>query len=170
MATELLILRHAKSSWESDASTDFERPLSPRGIKTAPRVGRWMAERELVPDFVFASPAVRTQETLALLLDAIGSEPPIQWEELIYGASTGQLIDLLGERPGDAGRVLLLGHNPGLEMLTSHLIGGGIPTPVGAKAFPTAALAHFRMPDDWQDLQYGSGELVELLRPRELTE
>ena len=168
MATELLILRHAKSSWGAGVASDFERPLSPRGARTAPRVGCWMAERDLVPDFVFASPAVRTRETLALLLDAMGAEPDTRWEEAIYGASLGELIDLLGERPGEARRVLLLGHNPGLEALVGYLGEGGVPTPIGAKAFPTAALAHFVMPDDWCDLQRASGDLVEVLRPREL--
>jgi len=170
MASELLILRHAKSSWESGVASDFERPLSPRGLRTAPRVGRWLAERDLAPDFVFVSPAQRTRQTLELLVEAIGSEPEVRFEERIYEASLGELITLLAERPGHAERVLILGHNPGLAMLADYLAAEGLPVSPDGKVFPTAALAHFGMPDDWNDLQRGDGELHELLRPRELDE
>ena len=168
MASELLILRHAKSSWDSGAASDFERPLSPRGKRTAPRVGRWLAERGLAPQFAFVSPAQRTRETLELLVGAFDGEPEVRWEERIYEASLGELIRLLAERPPHAERVLILGHNPGLAMLADYLAADGLPVPADGKAFPTAALAHLSMPDDWSDLQRGDGVLHEVLRPREL--
>jgi len=168
MGSELLILRHAKSSWEAGVATDFDRPLSSRGLRTAPRVGRWLAGRDLAPDFVFVSPAQRTRQTLELLVDALGSEPEVRVEERIYEASLGELITLLGERPGDFRRVLLLGHNPGLAMLVDYLARNGLPEAPGGTEFPTAALAHLDMPDDWSDLQRGDAELMEMLRPREL--
>lgn len=167
MACELLILRHAKSSWDSGVASDFERPLSPRGQRTAPLVGRWLAERDLAPDFAFVSPAQRTRETLDLLVGALGTEPDVRWEERIYEASLGELIRLLAERPPEAERVLILGHNPGLAMLADFLAADGLPVPPDGKAFPTAALAHLVMPNDWSDLQHGDGELREVLRPRD---
>ena len=157
----MLILRHAKSGWGAGTATDFERTLSPHGIQTAPRVGRWMAEQQLAPDYIFASPAVRTRETLALLEEALGSDTPTRWEDVIYEASLVELIELLRERPADADRVLLLGHNPGLALLVDYLDEGAAPMSV-----PAAALAHFRMPDDWGDLRRGCGELVEVVVQR----
>jgi len=168
MASELLILRHAKSSWDSGVASDFERPLSPRGRRTAPRVGHWLAERDLVPDFAFVSPAQRTLETLELLTEAWGAEPQVRREERIYEASLGELISLLAQCPPNAERVLILGHNPGLAMLADYLAVDGLPVPPDGKAFPTAALAHLRMPADWSDLQRGDGELIEVLRPRDM--
>jgi phosphohistidine phosphatase len=168
MASELLILRHAKSSWDSGVASDFERPLSSRGRRTAPLVGHWLAGHDLAPDFAFVSPAQRTRETLDLLVDALGSEPEVRWEKRIYEASLGELIRLLAERPSGSERVLILGHNPGLAMLADYLAVDGLPMPPDGKAFPTAALARFRMPDDWSDLQRGDGELREILRPRDM--
>jgi phosphohistidine phosphatase len=170
MATELLILRHAKSSWDSGAKSDFDRPLSSRGRRTAPRIGRWLADRDLVPDFAFVSPSMRTRQTFELLVEALGSEPDMLFDERIYDASLGELVSLLADRPEPAERVLLLGHNPGLEMLVDFLASGAIPEPSGGAMFPTAALAHLVLPDDWGDLQRGDGELLEILRPRDLDE
>jgi len=153
--SELLILRHAKSSWESDAVTDFDRPLSRRGEGDAPRVGRWILEQGLVPDRIVSSPAKRARQTARRVAEAVGFEPSeVEFDDRIYGAGVAVLLELLGEI--DGGRVLLVGHNPGLEMLVDHLAGGRAPRD-GGKFFPTAALAYFR-----------DGGLVSIQRPRGL--
>ena len=81
-------------------------------------MGAWLAERQLLPDFVVSSPATRASETAALVLEALGLDPtPSRWDRRIYGASTGELLELLAEVPADSKRTLLIGHNPGFEML-----------------------------------------------------
>ena len=64
MPRELLILRHAKSAWDTNAPSDFERPLAKRGRRAAPRVGRWLEEQGLIPDHVVSSPAERAKQTV----------------------------------------------------------------------------------------------------------
>lgn len=170
MARQLLILRHAKSAWDTDAPTDFERPLSKRGQKDAPRMGRWLCQQGLFPDYVVSSPAERAKTTTLMVCKEMNFETQrVEWEPRIYEAPTGLLLDILGDCPSSAQRVLLVGHNPGLEALLLYL-DPQISVPGDGKLLPTATLAHVQMPGDWVGLGPGSGHLLSITRPRSLAD
>ena len=117
MTHELLVLRHAKSAWDTGARTDFERPLSKRGLRDAPRMGRFLADEGLVPDHVVSSPAERARQTVIAVCAELGfDDGAIRWDERVYHATTGALMDVLAESPPGARRVLIAGHNPGLML------------------------------------------------------
>lgn len=167
-ARELLVLRHAKSDWGESAS-DFDRPLAKRGRKDAPRVGRWLREEGLAPDLVLSSPAKRARETAERVVEALGSDAgEVRWEPRLYDADLGRILRVLAEKSVAGRRVLLVGHNPGLEDLVLHLGGDAVAIPGDGKVLPTAAVARFRMPPDWGRLPPGSGELLALVRPAEM--
>ena len=169
MTQELLVLRHAKSAWNTDARTDFDRPLSKRGRRDAPRVGRFLAGKDLVPDYVVSSPAMRARQTVLAACEPMGiEEDDIHWDERIYHASTGRLMDVLTECPQDAERVMITGHNPGLEMLVQTLCRHRVPMPDDYKLMPTAAVAHLEIPVPWRELDGGVAELISLTRARSL--
>ena len=169
MTRELLVLRHAKSAWNTDARTDFDRPLSKRGRRAAPRVGRFLAGEGLVPDYVVSSPAMRTRQTVLAACEPMGiGEDAIYWDERIYHASTGKLMDVLSESPKDARRVMITGHNPGLEMLVQTLCRHHVPMPDDYKLMPTAAVAHLEITVRWDQLDGGVAELISLTRARSL--
>ena len=169
MTHELLVLRHAKSSWNSSASTDFERPLSKRGRRDAPRVGRFLATGGLVPDYVVSSPATRARQTVLAVCAEMGiDEGAVHWDDRIYHSSTGRLMDVLSECPEDAHRVLIAGHNPGLEMLVQTLCRHPVPMPDDYKLMPTAAVAHLEIPAPWCELDGGIAQLISLTRARSL--
>lgn len=171
MPLELLILRHAKSAWNTDAPSDFHRPLAERGRKAAPRVGRWLNEQALVPDHVVSSPAERARQTVLLLCRELGiGAGEIDWDERIYGGRGGTLIDVLRESPPEARRVLIAGHNPGLEELLQALCAADIPTPIDRKLLPTAAVARLAIGVTWAELQPACGQLISLTRARSLTD
>jgi phosphohistidine phosphatase len=166
---ELLILRHAKSAWNTNAATDFERPLSKRGLRDAPRMGRHLAEQGLVPDYVVSSPAMRARQTVIAVCAALGiTEEQIHWDPRIYHASTGVLMDVLNESPQHARRVLIAGHNPGLEMLVRTLSRERVPMPPDYKLMPTAAVAHMSFNGTWQELDGDTAELLSLTRVKSL--
>lgn len=168
---EILVLRHGKSSWDHLDLEDFDRPLARRGRRDAPRMGRWLAEHDLPPDRILSSPAKRARQTARRVARAMGFDRDrIGYDERIYTAWVGDLLDALSEMPADARRVMLVGHNPGFHELVEHLIGGPIDAPAGVKAFPTCALARIGVPGDWSALDEGCGELLALVRPRELAE
>lgn len=169
MPRQLLALRHAKSAWDTDAPSDFERPLAKRGRKDAPRMGEWLHEKGLVPDFVVSSPAARARETALMVCKALGfQEDRVVWDGRIYEGSLSGLLAVLAECPEKAARVMLVGHNPGLETLVSYLGGDTVDEPPDGKLLPTAAVACLDMPKSWKDLQAGSGRVVSITRPKGL--
>ncbi|MDH3639935.1 MAG: histidine phosphatase family protein [Gammaproteobacteria bacterium] len=170
MSRELLIVRHAKSAWDTDAPTDFERPLAKRGKLDAPRIGGWLVEQGLIPEQVVSSPAKRAKQTANRLCRELGiKRTRVTWDPRIYGGGTHTLLAVLADCDKTAQRVMLVGHNPGLEDLVSHLAGGYLAVPEDGKILPTAAVAHFDMPNDWCQLEAGAGHLRSITRPRSLS-
>ena len=168
MARNLLVLRHAKSAWDTDAATDFERPLAKRGKKDAPRMGKWLSEQRLVPDHVVCSPAARARQTAVAACKSLGLEKDaIHWDQRIYMAGTGELLQVLGDCPAAARIVMIVGHNPGLEDLVEYLC-GMVDVPSDGKLLPTATVAYLEMPDSWKGLSERSARLLSITRPREL--
>jgi phosphohistidine phosphatase len=167
MPRELLILRHAKSDWESGAASDFDRPLAKRGRKDAPRVGEWLYREGMVPDLVISSPAERARQTALEVCKSMDyKQKKIVWDGDVYAAGVEELLRVLARAPSDAVTVMLVGHNPGLEDLLIFLGGDEVEVPDDGKLLPTAALARLEMPKDWSALQAGCAQLVSITRPR----
>ena len=119
---ELILLRHAHAEPATTGQSDLDRPLSPQGLAEAEAVARWLKEQGLVPDRVLCSPARRTRETLEAVMDAIGYVEQ-RLEECIYEATPGTLA-AQADQHREAERLLLVGHNPGLEQLAALVYSG----------------------------------------------
>ncbi|MFT6559539.1 SixA phosphatase family protein [Sneathiella sp.] len=118
----LTLLRHAKSSWNDGAIRDFERPLSPRGIKAAPLIGQYLRDQNLVPELILCSPAKRTRETLARTMPHLSVETKVIFDPMIYSAGMGgSILDLLPTVAEAYGHVLIIGHNPTMQELALTL-------------------------------------------------
>lgn len=170
MTRELLILRHGKSDW-STGDEDYYRPLKERGLRNAGQVGSWLARQGTLPDLVVTSPATRALTTARLACDAMGNGSlAIREDRRIYAGGVRDLLEVLGACPQEARRVLLVGHNPGLEDLLRWLAGADIPVPGDGKLLPTAALARLSMPDDWTQLPSACARLDGVTRPAALPE
>lgn len=170
---QLLLLRHAKSDW-SGKSDDHERPLAPRGNKSAPQIGAYMRAKGYRPALVLCSTAKRTRETLALVLSALASEPETYFERALYLAEWPGLMAEIRDAPA-ATPLLVVGHNPGLEQLAIALALQPQTAAERARAeslankFPTAALAVLDFDiADWSDLRPGTGRLIDYVRPKDL--
>jgi phosphohistidine phosphatase len=159
----LLLMRHAKSSWKHPELQDYDRPLSKRGLKDAPSMGKIVQDRELVPELILSSPALRAQQTAELVSEACGSTRPVEYINEFYLAEPQVYLDGLHALSPDLERVMLIGHNPGLEGLLQMLSGQ-------VASLPTAAIAHLVLPiQSWEEVNNKlEGELVELWRPRDL--
>ena len=129
---ELILLRHAHAEPAADGLADLDRPLTALGLAEAQAAGRWLAQQNLVPDRVLCSPARRARETLAAVLESLGNVEQ-RLEAEIYEGTPGTLSEL-ADANRDADRLLIVGHNPGLERLAALMHSGqsgdyrGMPT------------------------------------------
>lgn len=159
---KLLLLRHAKSSWDDASLPDFERPLNERGRRAAPLMGKLMREQKILPDLVISSPAERARQTIALVLEAAAIKPEMRYDERIYEASVARLLEVISEIDDDKREVMLVGHNPGFEDLLERLTGEN-------ERMPTAALARITLNSEkWNEAGAQGGRLEWLVKPKEL--
>ncbi|TBR07146.1 MAG: histidine phosphatase family protein [Lysobacter sp.] len=138
---ELILLRHAHAESPTAGSNDVERPLSPDGAAASEAAGRWLVEHGLVPDVALCSPAQRTRDTLEAVLRVVGYVDQ-RIEPEIYEATPGQLIEL-ADRYRDVSRVMIVGHNPGLEQLVALMESG---QSSDYRGMPPAGIAVLKMP------------------------
>jgi phosphohistidine phosphatase len=181
---QLLLMRHAKSSWDDVALPDRDRPLNARGRKAAATMRAAIQDLGLVPDMILVSPARRTMQTLEAL-DPWDETPLIEPTDSLYLADPTQILAVLHGVPETVRSVMVLGHNPGLHDLALALTGPapGSAGPRGvqgssqqrgaaeqalSEGFPTAALAEFTIAGAWWDLRDGGGRLVRFLTPKML--
>ncbi len=120
---DIVLLRHAAALSASADGNDSGRPLSTLGEHEAAEAGRWLAAQGLRPDRVLCSPARRAVMTVEHVLKAMADPREPSLEPSIYDAVPGTLIELL-DRHADAGTLLLVGHNPGLEQLVGLMTEG----------------------------------------------
>ncbi|MDX1352726.1 MAG: histidine phosphatase family protein [Thiomicrorhabdus sp.] len=160
---ELMLLRHAKTDWKDDGLEDIERPLSDKGKKNAAKMGKWLKEKNLMPDLILVSPAVRAQQTLKRICNECSATAITV--DALYLAELEQLRQVLADAP-HAERIMLIGHNPGLETLFNLLVSEQPPSHV--QLFPTCALAHLILPNDWQNIEAGDGKLQQFITPKEI--
>ena len=159
----LLLLRHAKSSRKDPTLPDHDRPLNDRGRRDAPRMGLLLAEQNLVPDLIVSSTARRARKTAEKVAEESGYVGAIDAVGALYLAAPETITRAIRVLPEEPARVLVVGHNPGLEELLEQVIGR-------YERLPTAALVHLELQiDRWHDFDaQAGGRLVHLWRPKEL--
>ncbi len=159
----LLVLRHAKSSWKQPGLADHDRPLNRRGNRDAPRVGLLLRRQALTPDLIVSSTAERARATAVQVAEGVVYGSPVELDRQLYLAEPEAIVDVVRSLGGEASRVLVVGHNPGLQELVARLTGRD-------EVLPTASLAQIELPiAEWAELRtFTRGRLVRLWRPKEL--
>ena len=162
MTRTLILMRHAKSSWNSPDLDDHARPLNGRGQRSAFALGDWLRKEGLLPDEVLCSSSVRTRETLAgLALNA-----PASYLDSLYHADPDTMLEVLSGAKGAT--VLMIGHNPGIAGFAARVLSGAPSHPRFAD-YPTGATLVARFDtDDWSSVAWRSGEPTGFIVPREL--
>jgi phosphohistidine phosphatase len=166
----LILLRHAKSDWP-EGVTDRERPLNQRGRTAAPLIGRYLARQALIPDLALVSTARRTRETWELACEAAPNLPAATLNPIIYEASRDILMRLVRAAEDSVHTLIIVGHNPGMEMLAATLVLDG---PVADRRrlsakYPTGGLAVIDLPvTHWHETEPQTGTLARFIIPRDL--
>lgn len=157
----IILFRHGKSDWDADYGHDHERPVAKRGIKAAKQMGSLLAKSKQLPDLAICSTALRARQTLELASRKGKWDVETHYTDLLYEASTHDIITMLHDHNHSASCIMLVGHEPTWSNLAVRLIGGG------SVRFPTAAMAKIDFYfNDWRGLDSSSGQLQWLLQPR----
>ena len=154
----LLLMRHAKSSWDEAGLADHDRPLNERGKRTAPLMADWLQQKGLLPDRIICSSAVRTRQTAAFMAEAYSTEPAI-YEEL-YLAQPGTWRQVLAEHL-DVDVLLAIGHNSGIEEIVERVAGE-------YHKMPTAAIAWFQYDGTSPEFSWDALSLLDIWKPKEI--
>jgi phosphohistidine phosphatase len=167
----LFVLRHAAASGPGSAPTDFDRPLNPRGQIQALDIGAQMLERGFGFEAIMASPARRVAETISGVLEGARSIVEPIYDPRAYNGSPETWTDIIRDAGDEVDRLLIVGHNPGLQLLLLNLAAddrGGLREEV-AEGYSTATLAELSLAvDRWRDVGPRSGTIVSLVRSREV--
>ncbi len=161
---ELVLIRHAKSSWDDLRMPDHDRTLNARGERDAPAMATWLSGKIEAPDMVIVSTATRARDTADKFIKAFGvSEDSVVRTRDVYEATVESLCDLIAwVPPNEAERVMVVGHNPTMTMMLDHL------TTARVDNMPTCSIAVIRFPHaaSWKEL--GAGELVLFATPKDV--
>jgi phosphohistidine phosphatase len=168
----LYLLRHAKSSWDQPGLADHERPLSARGQQAVAVLARYAEQHQIHPELILCSSSVRTRQTLAGVLPGQGALV----EHELFFAGGDRLLERLRQVDPELRSVMIVGHNPALQMLTLKLAGHeGPDRPSGSdglddirRKLPTGSLVTLSFDSAWADLAPGAAELVDYARPKAL--
>ena len=160
----LLLMRHAKSSWEDPTITDHDRPLNNRGKKDAPRMGKLLKEINLIPDILISSTARRAEMTAKKVAKSCDYRKDIVFKSSLYSAGpTAFIKELKTIKKDGIVTALLVAHNPGVEDFVEYLTGK-------VEILPTSTLVQIELPiNRWDDLDTNTkGIIVNTWRPKEL--
>lgn len=171
----LSLLRHAKSSRDDPNGTDHERQLTKRGTTAAKRMANYISEMALTPDLVLCSDAVRTRQTLDIILTVWPKpHPELIINPGLYLADPDDILECITQQSDAFTDIMVIGHNPGLHALALELAKEA-KTPDDlhrlAIKYPTAAFAHllFHL-DHWPNIRTAAGCLEHFVVPRELAD
>ncbi|MEE9429680.1 MAG: histidine phosphatase family protein [Melioribacteraceae bacterium] len=159
---QLILIRHAKSSWSDYNITDIERPLNNRGKRDAPFMGELLFKKQIIPDIIYSSPAVRAFTTAKIIAQEVNypTDKIIKKSE-IYEASPGSLLQLVNSFSDEDKTVIMFGHNPGFTLLTNYLHNNFITN------MPTCSVVHLSFDtNSWQEITADSGTLVRFEYPK----
>ena len=162
MSLTLIMMRHAKSSWNDPALDDFDRPLNARGVRDAPRIGRWLVDQGHTPEEVLCSSAIRAKQTL----DGLAFQTPVMFLPELYMASPAKILGAI--QAAFSSCLLVVAHNPGMSMLATDLVAEP-PNHPRFDDFPTAStlVLSFDM-DEWSHVRAGTGCVLGFVTPHDL--
>lgn len=144
---QLILIRHAKSSWSDPTLDDFDRPLNKRGKRDAPFMAKLLFEKNIRPDLIISSPAKRTKLTALEFAEQFGiKNENILWDDNLYLASSSTLIKKLKQLDNHINTVFLVGHNPGLTELHNFLCKEEIDN------IPTCGVVSLKTDKNWSEI------------------
>jgi phosphohistidine phosphatase len=166
---KLILMRHAKSDWSVSRLADFDRPLSKRGRKDARRMSKWLAKQINSPICIISSPAQRALQTCEFVCAALNEDDfSLHCDNNLYEADLGDVLDVIKRYKKRESSLLIIGHNPAMDEVYTHLNSAPAHISDNGKLFTTAAIATFNFAGKGISIKKDSATAVSISRPKEL--
>jgi len=151
----LYLIRHAKSDRSDETLSDYDRPLSHRGLKDAPLMGSKLLEKGIYPDLILSSPALRAKTTALAIAEALSYPPEsIRYDHALYACDTQTILSLIRDVSPSVDTLFVFGHNPEFTECANFITGGDIDN------IPTCGVVEMRLlTDNWKSIGENSAEL-----------
>ena len=159
----VILFRHGKSNWNAIYDKDYERPLAERGILASKKMGIYLAEKNEIPDLVISSPAIRTQNTAKLAIEAGAWDTVTTFtlSDSLYLASQYTIISLLSKQKEIFSSICIVGHEPSMSSFINNQ------TNQRNSKYPTCTMAMINFDiDHWSEIKKRKGTLMWLKRPK----
>lgn len=163
MSRTLLLVRHAKSSWDDPDLADRDRPLNKRGTRDAAAMAQRVAQRPDRPERIITSPALRARRTAEAMAAALDLAPEsLVVDARIYEAAAAELLEVICSLDDRHAHVMLVGHHPGVTDTVNALTGANI------EKVPTCGVAEVRVNvGSWAESREGGATLIALDVPKD---
>ena len=159
----IILFRHGKSDWDSNYGKDHDRPLAPRGIKDAKKMGLYLSSIKQTPDLTISSTAERAKNTAKLALKSGKWDSSLILERSIYESTIDNLLFILSIQKQLINKICLVGHEPTFSSFIS------IGTNSDWRKFPTCAMARIDFNTErWNNIKFGEGKLCWVKKPKEI--
>jgi len=159
----LLLVRHAKSSWNNPSLSDAQRPLNTRGQRDAPNVGSYLSANMPAPEQIYTSPATRAATTASLIAACYQPKLSVQVIDDLYTFSAQQLYENIHTLPNEYTTLMLVSHNPGITDLVNHLCDTDI------ENVPTCGVADIQIAGaEWSAISPAENQLLAFITPKSL--
>lgn len=167
MTKRLILIRHAKSSWDAPFD-DHARTLNDKGRTAAAAIGGWLRDKEYLPDTIYSSDAARTRETTDVIVGALGTTPSIVLKANMYHGQPAALLQVLQQAQGET--VALVAHNPGIAFFAEDIVATA-PAHGRFLDYPTCAtlVCDFAI-HNWAEAVSRSGQVVDFIVPKDLSD
>lgn len=157
---KIYLIRHGKSDWSNPDLEDFDRPLNKRGKRNAPFMAELLKQKNANPDLIISSPAYRTKKTAEIIKKGIAYKSQILFDEHLYEASLGTILEIVNYIDDDYDKVFLIGHNPSLNMLGFYLVGFN-------ENIPTCGILEIEFDcDSWREVNKKCAKLISFEYPK----
>ena len=166
----IFLLRHAKSSWDNSQLEDFDRPLSTRGEKSSIKIGKYIKNKNIIPDIVYCSSAKRAKKTWELINKVIKKKNNIFFKKDLYMADSETFMSTIKKTKNSNKSIMIVSHNPGIESFCLELSKENNEYINDIKTkYPTGSLAILKVNlKKWSEIRYESGIIYEFIKPRKL--
>lgn len=152
----LYLIRHAKSDWSDETLSDYDRPLNKRGMKDAPLMGSYLADKGIRPDLILSSPALRAKTTATAIAKALSyPSESIRYDETLYACDVETILSIIREVSDDIDTLFVFGHNPEFTECANLITGSDIDN------IPTCGVVEMRLiKDDWKSIGENSAKMI----------